>query len=177
MNPANGVSNGGKPSKKNGSSSRFLIEVAAKHGQPDAPSAALFHQLALIGVAGAREIRISSLYEITGSLTRGQAQQVSRELLTDPITQESRMDRSASSQAFLLGPHWRIEVWLKPSVTDPAGQSVAKAVVDMGLPRPDAVRTGTAYRVLGKLSRVQAEKIAHQLLANPVIHRTSVEPQ
>lgn len=152
----------------------YLIEVATKYGQTDARSAALLAQLPGIGATSAKDIRISTLYELTGRLTRGQAQQVSRDLLTDPITQESRMDQSTSSQAFLVGPHWRIEVWLKPTVTDPVGESVRKAVADLGLPEPERVRTGTAYRVLGKIGQGQIDKIVNRLLSNPVIHRTHV---
>lgn len=173
MSATNGHANG--TPKRAGA--RFVVEVTAKYGQPDSAAAALAPQLATLGVNGGVELRISSLYEITGALSRGQVQQISRDLLTDPITQESRMDRSTPSQGFLDGPHWRVEVWLKPTVTDPAGESVSKAVADLGLPRPERVRTGVAYRFLGRLSRAQVEKVAAKLLANPVIHRTIVEQQ
>ena len=79
-----------------------------------------------------------------------------------------------NSPAFLIGPHWRIEVWLKPTVTDPVGESVRRAVSDLGLPRPEIVRTGKAYRIVGKVHRAQIDKLLNKLLANPVIHRARV---
>ena len=162
--------------RSNGSSSlpTFHVEVSPKFGSADAPGQSLLGQIPLLGIAGCREVRVSSLYEISGRLTSAQVHQLSRDLLSDPVTQEYRIDSSATSPAFLLGPHWRIEVWLKPSVTDPAGESVRKAVTDLGLPAPEGVRTGAAYRLLGRMNQAQVERIAVKLLANPVIHRARV---
>ena len=153
----------------------FRVEVTAKYGQDDPLGAALMSQLSSIGLPANMDVRVSDMYEVAGHMTKNQAQQISRDLLTDPVTQEFRMDNSASSPAFLIGPHWRIEVWPKPSVTDPAGESVRDAVSDLGLPRPVNVRTGKAYRILGKqVKRAQIEKLLTKLLSNPVIHTTEV---
>jgi len=151
-----------------------VVEVASKLGINDAPGQALLDQMPAIGVAGAREVRVSSLYEIAGRLTPSQVDLLGRSLLCDPITQEFRLDLSASSPAFLIGPHWRVEVWPKPQVTDPVGDSVRKAIVDMGLPEPESVHTGTAYQITGRITPNQLEKIVTKLLSNRVIHRTKV---
>jgi len=168
-----------KPLKTNGTPAkappRYRIEVATRYGQEDPHGTALNSQLTALGLPASLDVRVSSLYELVGSMTKHQAQQLSRDLLTDPITQEFRMDDTASSPAFLIGPHWRVEVWLKASVTDPVGESVREAARDLGLPRPDQVRTGKAYRVIGKVRRAQIEKLSNKLLANPVIHRTTVQ--
>ena len=152
---------------------KYIVEIAPKYGMPDAAGSALLCHLPSIGIPGVREIRVSALYEISGPLSLNQAAQISRELLSDPITQDYRLDSSTPSPAFLVGPHWRVEVWLKPTVTDPVGESVCKAVRDMGLPQPERVRTGTAYRILGRVGHGQVERILWSLLANPVIHRSS----
>jgi phosphoribosylformylglycinamidine (FGAM) synthase PurS component len=154
-----------------------IIEITTKYGQADARAARVLAQLPGIGVNNAKDLRVSSLYELNGSLTKSQATQTAREILADPITQEYRTDKSTPSQAFLVGPHWRIEVWYKPAVTDPAGESVRKAMGDLGLPQPESVRTGTAYRFLGKIGKAQIEKITNKLLANPVVHRTAISQQ
>lgn len=166
----------GNGSRSNGSGrGACVIEVSPKYGNPDPAGAALLSQVQLLGIAACRDLRVSSLYEIAGRYTQAQLHQIARDLLTDPVTQEYRLDGSASSPAFLLGPHWRIEVWPKPSVTDPAAESVLKAVCDLGLSAPESVRTGSAYRLLGRLAPAQAERVATKLLANPVIHRTNVQ--
>ena len=158
-----------------GSSASYVVEVASRFGNADAAGASILSQLPSLGIAGVREVHVSALYQIGGRLSPTQMHQVARELLADPVTQEYRMDLATPSPAFLLGPHWRLEVWLKPSVTDPVGPSVAKGVADLGLPAPDSVRTGLAYHLLGRIARPQAEKVLSKLLANPVIHRTRLE--
>lgn len=157
------------------SSPRFRVEVASKYGQDDPHGAALIAQLPSIGLMADIDVRVSSLYEVAGNITKNQAQQLSRELLADPVTQEFRLGDTTPSQAFLVGPHWRVEVWLKPTVTDPVGESVREAARDLGLPKPNSVRTGKAYRIIGKqVSRAQVDKILNRLLANPVIHSVDV---
>lgn len=153
----------------------YRVEVTSKFGQDDPNKAALASQFFSVGLPANLDVRVSSLYEVEGPLTKNQAQQLSRELLTDPVTQESRMDNSTTSPAFLIGPHWRVEVWLKPTVTDPVGESVCRAAGDLGLPLPKNVRTGTAYRILGRVKKAHVEKLIHKLLANPVIHRTEMK--
>lgn len=155
--------------------SRHLVEVTTKHGLMDATGVSLLNQIPSLGIQSTREVRVSTLYEITGRLSPNQLQQVSRELLSDPITQEYRTEQAATSPAFLMGPHWRLEVWLKPTVTDPVGESVCKAVADLGLPEPASVRTGTAYHIIGRVNRSQVERILSKLLSNPVIHATKME--
>ena len=164
-------------SARNGShgGSTYVVEVAPRFGHTDAAGAGILSQLPSLGIAGVREVRVSALYQLSGRLSPTQMHQVARDLLADPVTQEYRMDSATPSPAFLLGPHWRLEVWLKPSVTDPVGPSVAKGVADLGLPAPDSVRTGAAYHLLGRIGRPQAEKVLTKLLSNPVIHRTRIE--
>lgn len=164
--PVNGAQKPSLPS--------YVVEVAPKLGFGDPAGMTLFHQLSSLGVAGIREVRVGALYEIRGRLSPAQMHGICRDLLCDPITQDYRIDTSTASPAFLIGPHWRVEVWLKPQVTDPVGETVRKAVADLGLPEPDSVRAGTAYQFLGRIGRPQAERIAQSLLANPVIHMTRI---
>ncbi len=156
---------------------RFLIEVGAKAGTPDAAGAGVLAQLPTLGIAGAREVRVNALYEVRGRLTANQVTQIAKDLLCDPVTQEYRLDRASSPVLAPLGPHWRLEVWLKASMTDPTGESVRKGVKDLGLPEPTVVRSGTAYQIFGKLQKSQADRVLERLLANPVIHRTLAEPR
>jgi len=164
-----------RPTERPGASHKFVVEIAPKYGMSDPAGTALLAHLPSIGVQGVHEIRVSALYEIAGPLTANQVTQLSRELLSDPITQDYRLGSSTPSAAFLVGPHWRVEVWLKPTVTDPVGESVCKAIRDMGLPPPDGVRTGAAYRILGRIGKNHVERILASLLANPVIHRSTTE--
>lgn len=151
-----------------------LIEVASKHGSTDAAGEATLRQLPLLGISGVREVRVSSVYEISGKFGASQINQIARELLADPITQEYRVEKSTPSPAFLIGPHHRIEVWLKPTVSDPVGESTQAAITALGLPEPVRVRTGLAYHLIGRLSKGQVETVLNKLVSNPVIHSTKV---
>ena len=111
--------------------------------------------------------------DIRGSVNSGHVQQAARDLLCDPVTQEFRM--VAPSEPVLNGmSHWRVEVWLKASVTDAVGDTVRSAIAEMGLPQPDTVRVGTVYHIAGKCGRNQLEKVVARGLANPVVHRFTV---
>src|SRR5207244_4237249 len=89
------------------------------------------------GVNTARQVRSCQIYEIRGPLNLGHIHQAARELLCDGVTQEFKL---ASPAPVLNGMnHWRIEIWLKHSVTDAVGESVREALIELGLPAPASV--------------------------------------
>ncbi|MBI5201952.1 MAG: phosphoribosylformylglycinamidine synthase subunit PurS [Elusimicrobia bacterium] len=149
----------------------YRVEVAGKLVFPDASGAAVAAQFQLLGLQAPTEIRVCPIYEITGKLSPRELELAAKELLSDPITQEYRIGDGAISPAFVVAPHWRVEVWLKPSVSDPHEASVRKGIADLGLPAPDKVRCGTVYKIVGRLPAAQIEKAAKKILSNPVIHR------
>jgi len=128
----------------------------------------------MLGITGVREVRVSAVYEIAGKYGASQINQIARELLADPITQEYRVEKSTPSPAFLIGPHHRIEVWLKSTVSDPVGESTQNAITALGLSEPVRVRTGRAYHLIGRLTKGQVETVLNKLVSNPVIHTTKV---
>lgn len=146
------------------------IEVRLKSDYTDSEGLAALSLLNAQGVNTAREVRTSRIYEIRGALNSGQAQQAAKELLCDCVTQEFRL--LTPGPAALNGMnHWRVEVWLKESVTDPVGETVREAIAELGLPLPESVRVASAYHIKGKCGRNQLEKAVLRCLANPVIHR------
>ncbi|MBI3298694.1 MAG: phosphoribosylformylglycinamidine synthase subunit PurS [Elusimicrobia bacterium] len=151
---------------------RYVVEVGMKPGNPDPAALALQSQLSSVGVASVTEVRVLALYELRGRMTAAQATLAARDLLADPVTQDYRLDRQAAAP---LPAHWRLEVWLKSSMTDPVGESVRKAVKDLNLPEPATVRTGAAYQLFGRLQKSQADRVLERLLSNPVIHRVTAE--
>lgn len=75
----------------------------------------------------------------------------------------------------------RIYVTLKPSVLDPQGKAIHHAVETIGFSGIDDVRQGKYFEVTidGGLSREQAaalaERLAREVLSNPVIEEYRVE--
>ena len=113
--------------------------------------------------------RLPSL-RIKGPLSANQVLQAAKDLLCDGVTQEHRVVSASPVQ--LNGMNfWRVEVWLKPTVTDSVGETVSAAISEMGLPRPDAVRCAVVYRLAGRSTKAQIEKAVSKSLANPLIHR------
>ncbi len=154
-----------------------LIEIAPTVGTSDAIGESTLRQLPLLGITGIREVRVSKLYSITGKYNASSITKISRELLTDPITQEYRLEKSSSSAAFIMGSHHRVEIWLKESVSDPVGESTQRAIISLNLAEPIRVRTGRAFHFIGRLTKAQVDKIVDKLLSNPVIHSTKVTQQ
>ncbi|OGR87155.1 MAG: hypothetical protein A3J74_08295 [Elusimicrobia bacterium RIFCSPHIGHO2_02_FULL_57_9] len=159
--------------KRTGNGSTYQIEIRLKSEFTDAEGTGALALLNGLGLNTARELRTSKIYEIRGPLNAGQIQLAAKELLCDCVTQEYRL-LSHAPQVLNGMNHWRGEGWLKPSVCDPVGESVAEAMAEMGLPAPEAVRVGSAYHITGKCHRNQLEKAVLRSLANPLIHQIKI---
>ena len=154
-------------------SASYKVEVKLRGDYLDAEGQSALSLLQGLGLNTARDCRTSKIYELRGPLNSAHAQQIGRDLLCDPVTQEFKL--AGPTENVLNGMnYWRVEVWLKGSVTDPVGDTVLSAVAEMGLPQLDSVRVGTAYTITGKCGRHQLEKLVGRGLANPVIHRITV---
>ena len=149
-----------------------FIEVRLRPDFADAAGQAALAQLQHAGFPAARSVRLSTVYEICGTLNQSHLQQAAKELLSDGVTHEFKV---LNAPPVLDGMnHWRVEVWLKPTVTDPTGESVRRAIAELGLPEPERVRCGTVYRILGKTTRNVLERVVRRTFANPVIHTFTV---
>lgn len=150
-----------------------LIEVRLRPEFADAEGSAALSLLQGQGLPALKQSRAGRLYEISGPLSANHVQQVAKELLCDAVTQEFRV--IAASSSHLNGMNfWRVEVWLKPAVTDSVGETVTSAIAAMGLPRPDSVRCAQVYHLVGRSTKAQVEKAVGRCLANPLIHRCLV---
>ncbi|MDD5657998.1 MAG: phosphoribosylformylglycinamidine synthase subunit PurS [Elusimicrobia bacterium] len=151
----------------------YLVSVCLKPDFTDADGNSALGLLQSAGVAAARSVRVTRLYALDGALNLSHAQLAARELLCDCVTQEFRVG-PAPEPAPSGGLLWRVEVWLKPTVTDAVGESLRGALAELGVPEPIRVRCGAAYHVHAKCGRPQIEKAVTRSLANPIIHRFSV---
>jgi phosphoribosylformylglycinamidine (FGAM) synthase PurS component len=147
----------------------YLVEVNLRQDFSDAEGISALWLLHCAGVSTARSVRVGRLYDLRGPLNLGHVHLAARDLLCDCVTQEFRI-RNATAASALNGGLWRVEVWLKTTVTDTVGESVRDALIDLGLPAV-AVRCGWAYHIEGKCGRNQLDKAVSRSLANPIIHR------
>ena len=161
------------PRRPSSAGGRYLVEVTLRPDLADVEGAQALGLLREAGVFAAQRVRVGKLYELRGALNLSHAQTAARELLCDCVTQEFRI-LGAAVPSSNDGDAWRVEVWLKSPLADARGESAANALLELGVPKPLAVRCGLAYHVLGRCGCVQLEKAVSRSLANPAIHRFSV---
>lgn len=116
-----------------------------------------------------RSARLSRLYRVEADFTRADFGRLGAELLTDRITETYSLGRP---RAGVKG--WRVEVWLKDSVTDVVGESVREAVADVLGRRPDSVRFGRAYYVSGCTEKELAGAV-RKTLVNETVNKFRIE--
>ena len=153
--------------------STHILEVKLRGEYNDAEGAAALALLREQGLSAIKDIRTGRLYEITGGLTANQAHQAGKDLLCDAVTQEFRTVPNGAAPMNGMN-FWRVEVWLKPTVSDPVGATVMEAIAEAGLPRPVSARCGHLYLLNGRAMKPQIEKAFAKSLANPLIHRVVV---
>jgi phosphoribosylformylglycinamidine synthase II len=149
------------------------IEVAIKQGLRDSlgekTRARIRDDLGL----AVKSVRTIDCYTIDATFTLTQLEQVARDAYSDPITQLWSVDR-ALAQTF----DWIIEVGLLPGVTDNVGRTAREALeacltVTLGL--AEKVYASRQYLIKGRLSKIEATRIATQLLGNPLINSFEIK--
>jgi phosphoribosylformylglycinamidine synthase len=147
-------------------------EVAIKQGLRDSlgekQAARIRNDLGLT----VQSVRTIDCYTIDASLTKAQLELLANEAYSDPITQVWSVDRPLAN-AF----DWIIEVGLLPGVTDNVGRTAREALeacLAVRLKDEEKVYTSRQYLIQGRLSQAEAERIATQLLGNPLINRFEI---
>lgn len=110
-------------------------------------------------------ISTSQLYFLTGQLTPTQIDQLTRQLLLDPVTQESVL----SQEPEIINAAYIVDVFFHPGVTDTLAESVLAGASMLGITTLEHVETGRRYIFDKRLSEDEVRYIAKALLYNPVI--------
>lgn len=116
-------------------------------------------------------LRTAQLYQISGTLTSSQIDQLTRQLLVDPVVQEARIFRTAAA---IEAAHV-VDVFFHPGVTDTLAESVIAGAHLLGIHEIDHVETGQRYLLDQRLHAGEARLIAEQLLYNPVIQQYTLQ--
>ncbi len=101
-----------------------------------------------------------------GNLTKGELEQIRRDIFTNPVTEIS------SYSPIAVNFDWLIWVRLRPGVMDAAAKTAVEAISDSlkkDYAKDIKVFTSTIYTIVGKLTREDVELIAKELLANDLI--------
>src|SRR5258706_8610538 len=126
-----------------------------------------------LGFDNLQRIVVHDLYFIEGQLSQEDLQQLTLKLLTDPVTQSASWMEIPAPPSTPQAEPVILEVALRPGVTDPVAEQIVRAAHELGF---DGVhRAATGQRFLLSFDEAVdrsalANKLAKQLLANPVIH-------
>ncbi len=141
------------------------IEIATRRGLRDARGEHVARKVRSFLDISVTSVRTRDVYHVDADLTETEIAQVVHEF-ADPVLQVGTVGR-VEDGPFDLG----IRVAYKPGVADPVGKSARVAIRDtLGreLGEDAAVYTSVMYLLEG-VDRQQGERIAFELLANPVI--------
>jgi phosphoribosylformylglycinamidine synthase len=150
----------------------YRIEIGLKRGIRDPRGrAAVSKARRFLGIpAGSCQTR--DVYRVDISLSAGELQLI-KKAFTDPVTSRSALDRLSPPAC-----DWLVEVGFRPGVTDNVGntaRALAQDLLERPLPYSESVYTSIQYFFRGKnLIREDVERIARDLLANPLIQTIRV---
>lgn len=128
----------------------ILVSVASAHS---AQRKQVQHALAAAGVKGVACERIDAIYRLEGEPSAADVEKVTAELLCDPVVEKAAVDAKPASAKTLFA-----DVWYKPGVTDAVGDSVLKAIRDLGIESVRKAAAGTRYEFSLKGSGDGAEQ-------------------
>ena len=146
----------------------MIIEIRTKEKYAKNEEEGFIARMAHAGLK-VKAARLSRLYRVEADFGRADFGRLGVELLTDPITETCSLSRP---RAGIKG--WRVEVWLKDSVTDVVGESVKGAIADVLGREPKIVRFGRAYYVSCD-SELKLKHAVAKTLVNETVNKFTVE--
>lgn len=146
----------------------MIIEIKTKEKYAKNEEAGFIGRMAHAGLK-VRAARLSRLYRVEAGFSRAEFARLGADLLADPVTETWSLSRPRPG---LKG--WRVEVWLKDSVTDVVGESVKGAIADVLGQEPDAVRFGRAYYVACE-SELKLKHAVAKTLVNETVNKFGIE--
>lgn len=140
------------------------IIVSAKSAV-DPRSARLLLDAHALGLTHLTRLECHDLYFVEGDLGAADLTRLAAELLSDPITQEWRLDSDAHEAHV-------IERVLRPGVTDTVAEQIVRAARELGIQNVDRAATGQRFvaHSTRELTDPDLHALARALLVNPIIH-------
>ena len=117
-------------------------------------------------------VQTQRLFLIEGKFDPGAIDNIAHTLLLDPVVEtvviEDKSAKKGGAKSKTSG--YVLDVWPKPGVTDPVGETVEKGLQDLGYPGPFKAASAMRY-VFPKIKNAQViENLAKKVLANELIH-------
>ena len=156
----------------------YRIQISPKTAVNQTKLTQAAHQL---GITGLTTCHPSRLIFLQGNLTKADVTRLAQDILTDPVTEQFTIyDTStalSTSLRFTNNVHsqFTIETTLLPGVTDPPAENLRRAAELLGIHGLERAATGQRFELAGELSKTEKQRLATELLANPVIQRFAID--
>lgn len=111
---------------------------------------------------GADEVKVTDVYYLDSSIKVEELKEVAEKLLADRLTQDYEVRQKKEKDK------WVIEVRYKDAVTDPAEDSIRRAVENLGRKTKHA-RTAKRYYITGNVSEKEIDLMCRKALANGIV--------
>ncbi len=151
---------------------RIIVGERSNHDPRSAACLADAHALGLISIS---RITCYDLYFLQGELSQEQLEQLTLQVLHDPVSQTilwQELPEGAGPTLSMGGNQPVIEVTLRPGVTNPVAEQILRASRTLGITTLSAVSTGQRYVIQGEgITADTLQTLAHRLLSNPIIQR------
>jgi len=156
------------------------VEIREKASFKDRLGQALAGQIADLGIQTVHAVHTAQLYFIQADWTEAQVERCCHELLMDPPVQEYNYWVSERAmpqpEPALADDAHVVEVIFKPGVTDNLANDVLAGLRTLELEDGVQVRTGQRFTLFGPLTEGELERIARQVLCNPLIQTYTFGP-
>ncbi len=163
------------PCPDGGGNLETCIEVFWSSPLPDGRALDLLAQIERMDLNSVRQVRVSDLYFLHGSLSPSDVERLAAELLVDPIVEGYRLRATDGLSGVAVGERV-VEVGYHPGVTDPVAENLLRRAHLLGLKGLQAAATGRRYTFQGTPSEADLHTLARQLLCNDVIQSYTLGP-
>ncbi|PKL22999.1 MAG: phosphoribosylformylglycinamidine synthase subunit PurL [Spirochaetae bacterium HGW-Spirochaetae-3] len=156
---------------------RFLVRPKERPGEHCGPRArSLAADARALGLSKIRAVHRAAIYFVRGTIAPKELSLLGRFLFCDPVVEDCAWERVGdAAPAGAPARARRIEVSLRPGVTDPVADEAARAARELGIKGVEAVSTGDAFDVEGDgVTDGDLRLLAERLLCNAVIQRWAI---
>jgi len=152
---------------------RVDIQTASTHHDPKGRAMVeAAHQSGYSQLIGCRSARFCFL---EGDISQAQAEQIARDLLADPVTEEYTVVLENGRFSPTETAHTFIETTFLPGVTDPPAENLVRVAREIGITGLARAATGERFTLSGTIDAETTQKLATELFANPVVQRFSID--
>ncbi len=153
----------------------FIIEIHPTKPDFDPLAHGIERELVESGVLPAKAVVATSrLYRIEGEISADQIHKVAEGLLVDPVVETALVVQLNKKPKKGKGRGYVLDVWPKPGVTDPVGDTVRKGLRDLGIFKVTASSSGIRYQFPKLQEPDIITNVAKRTLANELVHAVSV---